>query len=183
MRKGEIACNKQFLLFSQCFLPYMVFIFHLNALKNVVCNLFQFGPGNGLTLSQTTNFWLFQIERVCRRQFQIGWKWQKALQMGRKHWGKRRNCSLWAISPFPSVFLKDLYYRHVKSRVCLEKGEVKLFLLSANAFNVDQSQNLSLVKPLPPEFEQTWRRHHSKKSLEKLVTIYIIFSCYPKDNL
>ena len=22
MRKGEIACNKQFLLFSQCFLPY-----------------------------------------------------------------------------------------------------------------------------------------------------------------
>ena len=22
--KGEIACNKQFLLFSQCFLPYMM---------------------------------------------------------------------------------------------------------------------------------------------------------------
>ena len=33
-----------------------------------------------LTLSQTTNFGLFQIERVCRRQFQIGWKWQKVLQ-------------------------------------------------------------------------------------------------------
>ena len=29
MRKGEIACNKQFLLFSQCFLPSMVDIFHL----------------------------------------------------------------------------------------------------------------------------------------------------------
>ena len=27
-RKGEIACNKQFLLFSQYFLPYMVLIFH-----------------------------------------------------------------------------------------------------------------------------------------------------------
>ena len=26
----------------------------------------------GLTLSQTTNFRLFQTERVCRRQFQIG---------------------------------------------------------------------------------------------------------------
>ena len=26
--KGDIACNKQFLLFSQCFLPYMVLIFH-----------------------------------------------------------------------------------------------------------------------------------------------------------
>ena len=28
MRQGEIACNKKFLLFSQCFLPYMVLIFH-----------------------------------------------------------------------------------------------------------------------------------------------------------
>ena len=28
VRKGEIACNKQFLLFSQCFLPYMALIFH-----------------------------------------------------------------------------------------------------------------------------------------------------------
>ena len=28
VRKGEIACNKHFLLFSQCFLPYMVLIFH-----------------------------------------------------------------------------------------------------------------------------------------------------------
>ena len=27
VRKGEIVCNKQFLLFSQCFLPYMVLIF------------------------------------------------------------------------------------------------------------------------------------------------------------
>ena len=28
VRKGEIACNKQFLLFSQCFLPYLAFHFH-----------------------------------------------------------------------------------------------------------------------------------------------------------
>ena len=28
VRKGEVACNKQFILFSQCFLPYMVLIFH-----------------------------------------------------------------------------------------------------------------------------------------------------------
>ena len=28
MRKEEIACNKQFLLFSQCLLPYMALIFH-----------------------------------------------------------------------------------------------------------------------------------------------------------
>ena len=28
MRKGEIACNKQFLFFSRCFLPFTVHIFH-----------------------------------------------------------------------------------------------------------------------------------------------------------
>ena len=28
VRKGEIACNKQFLLFSQCFPPYMALTFH-----------------------------------------------------------------------------------------------------------------------------------------------------------
>ena len=29
MRKGEIACYKQFLLFSQCFLSFMALNFHL----------------------------------------------------------------------------------------------------------------------------------------------------------
>ena len=68
-----------------------------------------------LTLSQTMNFRLFQTERVCRWQFQIWWKWQKTFQMGRKYCGKRRNCSLRAISPFPAVFSKDLNCRHVKN--------------------------------------------------------------------
>ena len=75
-----------------------------------------------LTLSQTKNVRLFQTEIVCRRQFWIWWKWQKVLQMGRKHCGKKRNCLLQAISPFPTVFSKDLYWRHVKTRVCLGKG-------------------------------------------------------------
>ena len=39
-----------------------------------------------------------------------------------KHCGKRRNCSLRAISPFPTLFSKDLYCRHVKTRACLGKG-------------------------------------------------------------
>ena len=67
-------------------------------------------------------FGLFQTEGVCRRQFQILWKRDKVLYKGRKHCGKRRNCSLRAISPFPSVFSKDLYCRHVKTRACLRKG-------------------------------------------------------------
>ena len=29
MREGEIACNRQFLLFLQCFLPHMALILHV----------------------------------------------------------------------------------------------------------------------------------------------------------
>ena len=43
--------------------------------------------------------------------------------MDRKHCWKRRNCSLRAISPFPTVFSKDLYWRHVKTSACLGNGE------------------------------------------------------------
>ena len=49
--------------------------------------------------------------------------------MGRKHCGKRRNCSLRPISPFPTVFSKDLYWKHVKSRACLGKGYKKSVVL------------------------------------------------------
>ena len=44
------------------------------------------------------------------------------LQKGRKHCGKRRNCSLRAISPFPTVFSEDLNNRYVKTKSCLGKG-------------------------------------------------------------
>ena len=37
MRKGEIACSKQFLFFSQCFLPYMVLVFHFKC--TLICSL------------------------------------------------------------------------------------------------------------------------------------------------
>ena len=37
VRRGKIACNKQFLLFSQCFLPYMAFI--LNSKCTLKCHL------------------------------------------------------------------------------------------------------------------------------------------------
>ena len=71
---------------------------------------------------QTANFRLFQTERVCRRQFQIWQKWQKVIQTGRKHSGKRRNCSLRAISHFPTVFSKGLVPRGVKRCHCVGMG-------------------------------------------------------------
>ena len=69
-----------------------------------------------LTHYQTTNFRLFQTERVCRRPFQIWRKWQKVIQMGRKHSGKRRNCMLQA------VFSKGLFPRGVKRCDCVGMG-------------------------------------------------------------
>ena len=75
-----------------------------------------------LTHCQTTNFRLFQTKRVCRWQFQIWRKWQKVIQTGRKHCGKRRNCSLRAISPFPTLFSKGLFPRGIKRYHCVGMG-------------------------------------------------------------
>ena len=48
---------------------------------------------------------------------------RKFSKKGTKHCGKRRNGSLRAISPYPTVFSEDLYYRrHIKTRACLGKG-------------------------------------------------------------
>ena len=47
--------------------------------------------------------------------------------MGRKHCGKRRNCWLRAIPPFPTAFSEDLYCTLMKIRVCLGKGQKKAF--------------------------------------------------------
>ena len=70
----------------------------------------------------TTNFRLFQTERVCRQQFQIWQKWQKVILTGRKHCGKKRNCSFRAISPFPTVFSKGFFPRGVKRCCCVGMG-------------------------------------------------------------
>ena len=42
--------------------------------------------------------------------------------MGRKHCGKRRNCLLRAISPFPTVFSKGLFPSGVKRCYCVGMG-------------------------------------------------------------
>ena len=71
---------------------------------------------------QTTDFGLFQNERVCKQQFQVSRKWKKVIQTGRKHCGKRRNCSLRAISPCPTVFSKGLFPRGIKRCHCVGMG-------------------------------------------------------------
>ena len=65
--------NEQFLLFSQRFLPFWRTSAISSNLKLSPVNAVSLEPF--LTLSQTINFRLFQISRVCRRQFLIKYKW------------------------------------------------------------------------------------------------------------
>ena len=46
---------------------------------------------------------------------------RKFAQMDRKYCWKRRNCSLRATSPFPTVFSRDLNCRHIRTGVVLER--------------------------------------------------------------
>ena len=78
-------------------------------------------PGQ-FTPSQTTNFRRSQTERVCRRNFKFNENGRKNSPYGKRTlWGKRRNCSLRAISPVFTVFSKHLTSGHVKIMACLGK--------------------------------------------------------------
>ena len=59
-------------------------------------------------------------------------KMAESYQMGRKHCGKRRNCSLRAISPFPTVFAKGLFPRGVIMWEWVKKLLTGLSLSKAN---------------------------------------------------
>ena len=49
-----------------------------------------------------------KLKESADDNFQIGLKWWRVLQMGRKHCGKSRNCSLQAISPNPCLYKRPI---------------------------------------------------------------------------
>ena len=63
-----------------------------------------------------------KLKEFADGNFKFDEKERKVLKTDRKHLRNRRNCSLRAISPFPEVFSKDLYCRHVKNQGLFEKG-------------------------------------------------------------
>ena len=81
--KEKLLVTSNFSFSHSVFYPFRELSANFIKLKIVVCKLFQFGRvqslsfGKGLnrlyilTLSQTTNFRLFQTKTVCRQQFQI----------------------------------------------------------------------------------------------------------------
>ena len=74
--KGEIAGYQNFLHFPQCFQAFpreiltTSVIFILSSALNLDQSKILY-YGKELTLSQMTNFTLFQTERVCRRHFKL----------------------------------------------------------------------------------------------------------------
>ena len=108
---------------------FICYIYFLSANAFNLVQSLNFTFGRVSTRSQTTNFKLFQTDRVCRRRFQICQKVQKVLHTGKKHCRKRRNCSYRAISPVPTGFSKDLYCRHVKPGLVWERVKFRKELL------------------------------------------------------
>ena len=80
-----------------------------------------------LALSQTTNFRMQNWKSKQTKILDLPKTAESSLK-GRKHCGKMRNCLSQAISPFPTVFSKDLYFRQIKTRACLGKVEQKQIL-------------------------------------------------------
>ena len=76
-----------------------------------------------------TSIFSFSLNVFIRQEFaDDNFKFNKndkVLKTGKKYCGKRRKCSLTAISPFPTVFSKDLYCKHVKTRTYLVKQALK----------------------------------------------------------
>ena len=118
------------------------FFFFRNSICLVKIKSTRFMKWTHLTHYQTTNFRLFQTERVCRRQFQIWQKCKKVIQTVRKYCGKRRNCSLPAISPFPTVFSKGLFPRGIKRCHCVGMGYPRYYYFGA--FWVRRETNLTV---------------------------------------
>ena len=63
-----------------------------------------------------------KLKEFADDNFKFDKKWKKVIKTGRKHCGKRRNCSLRAISPFPTVFSEGLFPRGVKRCHCVGMG-------------------------------------------------------------
>ena len=103
VKKSGLCGNKAALVLKSCTTPATELLHKLR-----------------LSHYQTTNFRLFQIERFCRWQFQIWRKWKNVIQTGRKHCRKRRNCSLRAISPFPTAFSKGFFPQASKGVIVWE---------------------------------------------------------------
>ena len=120
-----------------------------------------------LTLSQTTNFGLFQTERVRGRQFQIWRKWKNVFQTGRKHWEKEKLLVTSNFSFFHSVFNR-LLLQTLNNQGLFGKGLRKLDRNdAAMALFRDCSKNFIPIKNVVAIAVETIKEFSSSKPLSQ----------------
>ena len=97
-------------------------MFDSSQLKEFADDNFKFDE-NGRKLSKWASSQAKDTKVVHNEQSGVSILGLRRCQMGRKHCGKKGNCSLRAISPFPTVFSKGLFPRGVKRCHCVEMGQ------------------------------------------------------------
>ena len=111
----ENAGNQHFLLFKQCFLKsWFPEVKVWNCLVNSITRQ-QILDSSTLKEFADDHFKFDENSRKLSKRV------ENTVGKG-KHCGKRRNCSLRAISPFPTVFSKGLFPRGVKKCHCVGMG-------------------------------------------------------------
>ena len=94
-------------------------------------------------------------------------KWQNVLQTGRKHCAKKRNCSLQAISPFPTAFSKGL---NVKGSAYTDILNPKRYLaIFYNSIDMENKVFISFFKLQVFIATQGVGTHHKKFSNKKIL--------------
>ena len=83
-----------------------------------------------ITHYQTTNFRLFQTERVCRQQFQIRRKWQKVIKWVENTVGKGEIARYAQFLLFPQCFQKACFQGASKGVIVWEWVKVMYHVLS-----------------------------------------------------
>ena len=116
--KGRKHCGKRRKCWLPAFSPFPTVFskgFLLKIFKSGLC-------GKGLSISQMMNFEIFEIERVCRRQFLILLKCWKVLRQARKCCSRGKNCLLQAIYAFLTVFYKTFVLQTCKKTGLFGEG-------------------------------------------------------------
>ena len=118
-RKRRYCLYKKF-FFPKCFLLYQRQ--KLSFLLYLICRLQMLSILSGPKFCRVENFRLFQTQRLCRRQFQIWWKWRKVIQKVRKHCGGKEKLLFMSNFSFSYSVFKRLVLQTRKRKVCLGKG-------------------------------------------------------------
>ena len=84
---------------------------------------------NSLTVSQTRSFDSLEMKDFEEYNFKLGGNGKKFSKRVKKHYGKRRNCSLRAIPPFSHSVFKRLVLQTCENQDLFGKGLISIIHL------------------------------------------------------